>query len=133
MYLLDVDTGLLLGDEAGTTCPTVSSGSGSGPGCVVIGDVAANGRKNALQADPTAAGESGAVAVTKAYLGDIDGKYWRFNFTPTGVISANLMADTTQPIYASSALLFVGATDVYMFFATGSDLLASSTAARVAP
>jgi Tfp pilus tip-associated adhesin PilY1 len=127
MYLLDVDTGLLLGDEAGTTCPTVSSGSGSGSGCVAIGDVAANGRKNALQADPTAAGESGAVAVTKAYLGDIDGRYWRFNFTPTGLITVNLMADTGQPIYASSALLFVGATDVYMFFATGSDLLASST------
>ena len=127
MYLLDVDTGLLLGDEAGTTCPTVSSGSGSGSGCVLIGDVAANGRKNALQADPTAAGESGAVAVTKAYLGDIDGKYWRFNFTPAGVITANQMVDTGQPIYASSALLFVGATDVYMFFATGSDLLASST------
>ena len=28
-----------------------------------------------------------------------------------------------QPIYASSALLFVGSTDVYTFFATGSDLL----------
>ena len=48
----------------------------------------ANGRKNALQADPTAAGESGAVAVTKAYVGDIDGKYWRFNFTPAGMITA---------------------------------------------
>jgi hypothetical protein len=126
MYLLDVDTGLLLGNEMGTTCPTVSGGSGSGSGCVVIGDVAANGRKNALQADPTAAGESGAVAVTKAYLGDIDGKYWRFNFSPDGVITANQMVDTGQPIYASSALLFVGTTDVYMFFATGSDLLASS-------
>src|SRR5258706_15218935 len=37
------------------------------------------------------------------------------------------MVDTGQPIYASSALLFVGTVDVYMFFATGSDLLASST------
>jgi hypothetical protein len=33
------------------------------------------------------------------------------------------MADTAQPIYNSSALLFVGSADVYMFFATGSDLL----------
>ena len=31
-----------------------------------------------------------------------------------------------MPIYASSALLFIGSSDVYMFFATGSDLLASS-------
>ncbi|MFL6280507.1 MAG: hypothetical protein ACJ731_10380 [Vicinamibacterales bacterium] len=127
MYLLDVDTGLLLGNEAGSSCTQISSGSGSGVGCVIIGDVAANGRKNALQADPTAAGESGSVAVSKAYLGDIDGKYWRFSFTPDGTISANQMVDTGQPIYASSALLFVGTTDVYMFFATGSDLLASST------
>ncbi len=123
MYLLDVDTGLPLGNEAGATCPTISSGAGSGAGCVTIGDVAANGRKNALQADPTAAGESGGVAVTKAYLGDVDGKYWRFSFTPEGVISADLMVDTGVPIYASSALLFVGSQDVYMFFATGSDLL----------
>jgi hypothetical protein len=127
MYLLDVDTGLLLGNEAGATCPTISDGSGSGSGCVIIGDRSGDGRKNALQADPTAAGESGAVAVSKAYLGDIDGSYWRFNFTPEGVISANQMVYTGQPIYASSALLFVGTTDVFMFFATGSDLLASST------
>ena len=126
MYLLDVDTGLLLGDESGTSCTTISGGSGSGSGCVAIGDVAGNGRKNAIQADPTAAGESGSVAVSKAYVGDIDGKYWRFNFTPAGVITANQMVDTGVPIYASSALLFVGSTDVYMFFSTGSDLLASS-------
>ena len=126
MYLLDVDTGLPLGNASGATCPTISSGSGSGDGCAVIGDVAANGRKNGLQADPTAAGESGAVAVSKAYLGDLDGKYWRFNFTSAGAITVDQMVDTSQPIYASSALLFVGTTDVYMFFATGSDLLASS-------
>jgi hypothetical protein len=126
MYLLDVDTGLLLGDEAATTCSAVSSGSGSGLGCVSIGDRAGDGRKNALQADPTAAGESGSVAVSKAYIGDIDGTYWRFNFTPSGTITANQMVYTGQPVYASSALLFVGTTDVYMFFATGSDLLASN-------
>ena len=33
------------------------------------------------------------------------------------------MIDTAQPIYASSALLFVGSVDVYAFFATGSDIL----------
>lgn len=126
MYLLNIDTGLPLGNTTEATCPLVSSGSGSGLGCVTIGDVTGNGRKNALQADPTAAGESGSVAVTKAYLGDIDGQYWRFNFTPQGMITATQMVDTRQPIYASSALLFIGSVDVYMFFATGSDLLASS-------
>ncbi len=126
MYLLDVDTGLLLGNEGATSCAVVSSGSGSGAGCVIIGDRTGDGRKNALQADPTAAGESGSVAVSKAYLGDIDGSYWRFSFTPDGTITANQMVYTGQPVYASSALLFVGTTDVYMFFATGSDLLASN-------
>ena len=127
IYLLDVDTGQLLGNEAATTCPTISSGMGSGRGCVSIGDVAGNGRKNALQADPTAAANVGEFAVNKAYLGDLDGKYWRFNFTSAGVITASLMLDTLQPIYASSAPLFVGTTDIYMFFATGSDLLPAST------
>lgn len=126
MYLIDADTGLLLGNSSGSSCPVISSGSGSGTGCVMIGDVAGNGRKNAIQADPTAAGESGSVAVSKAYVGDIDGRYWRFNFDASGKITVNMMIDTDQPVYASSALLFIGTTDVYMFFATGSDLLSSS-------
>ena len=114
MYLLDANTGLPLGNSSGTTCTSIASGFGSGAGCVMIGDLAANGRKNALQADPTAAGESGSIAVSKAYLGDIDGRYWRFSFNPAGTITANLMVDTGQPIFASSALLFVGTVDVYM-------------------
>ena len=47
---------------SGATCPTIASGSGSGSGCVNIGDVS-NGRKNALQADPTAAGNNGSFVV----------------------------------------------------------------------
>jgi Tfp pilus tip-associated adhesin PilY1 len=115
-----------MGNTSGATCPAISDGSGSGSGCVIIGDVTGDGRKNAIQADPTAAGLSGSVAVTKAYVGDIDGNYWRFNFTSAGVISANLMKFTGAPIYASSALLFVGSRDTYMFFASGSDLLSSA-------
>ena len=120
LYLIDADTGQLIGNAG--TCGTISSGSGSSAGCASIGDVS-NGRKNALQADPTAAGEAGSVVVSKAYLGDTDGKYWRFDFTSGGTISAAEMIDTGQPIYASSALLFIGTAEVYMFFATGSDLL----------
>lgn len=126
MYLLNADTGELIGNPSGGSCPTISSGSGSGVGCVVVDDVAANGRKNALQADPTAAGANGTYTVSKAYIGDIDGRYWRFTFSDTGSLSVNLMADTGAPIYASSALLFVGSADIYMFFATGSDLLPSN-------
>ena len=126
VYLINPDTGKLLGNS--TSCPTVSDGSGSGTGCVSIGDANNPGgqRKNALQADPTAAGEALSHVVNKAYLGDVDGRYWRFRFTETGTITASVMRDTGQPIYASSALLFIGSSDVYMFFATGSDLLAST-------
>lgn len=115
MYLLDADTGTLIGNSSGSAC--------SGSGCLSVGEVSTNSRKNALQADPTAAGLSGSFTVNKAYLGDIDGRYWRFNFDDTGAITKTQMVDTSQPIYGSSALLFVGSADVYMFFATGSDLL----------
>jgi PilC-like protein with beta-propeller domain len=122
MYLLNAGTGALIGNSLGNTCTTISNGFGSGAGCVNVGEVA-NGRKNALQADPTAAGDSGSYVVNRAYLGDIDGRYWRFSLSASGTISAMTMIDTTMPIYASSALLFVGSVDVYAFFATGSDIL----------
>ena len=125
LYLIDADTGTLVGNGSGS-CTAISSGSGSSTGCAIIGDEAGNGRKNALQADPTAAGQASGVTVEKAYLGDVDGKYWRFNFNATGSITATQMVSTSQPIYASSALLFIGSADVYMFFATGSDLLPTS-------
>ena len=123
LYLLNADTGALIGNATGAAC--------SGTGCLLLGDVS-NGRKNALQADPTAAGDYASPVVKKAYIGDIDGKYWRFDFTSTGALTSNLMADTGQPIYASSALLFVGSTDVYMFFATGSDMLPATTSGGAA-
>ena len=120
MYLLDADTGKLIGNPSGSSC--------SGTGCVNVGDAnnAGGQRKNAIQADPTAAGDTGSYIVNKAYIGDLDGKYWRFNFADTGTVTKTQMVDTSQPIYGSSALLFVGSTDVYMFFSTGSDILPSS-------
>jgi hypothetical protein len=119
LFLIDVDTGVPIGN------PSSCSGAVSGTGCISVGEVASNGRKNGLQADPTAAGENGSHVVTKAYIGDIDGKYWRFKFDDTGLIERSEMTNTGAPIYASSALLFIGSSDVYMFFATGSDLLAA--------
>ena len=74
-------------------CTTISAGSGTGIGCANVGDVS-NGRKNALQTDPTAAGNVGSFVVNRAYMGDIDGKYWRFSFTSAGAISANWAYDT---------------------------------------
>jgi PilY1 beta-propeller domain len=119
MYLINADTGELIGNPSGSSC--------AGTGCISVGEIASNGRKNALQADPTAAGDNGSFVVNKAFLGDIDGRYWRFTFDDTGATTKTQMVDTTQPIYSSSALLFVGSTDVYMFFSTGSDLLPVTT------
>jgi len=82
-------------------------------------------RKNALQADR----RPQAIAVDSLCRKPISANRWKVlevQFHLAGTITANQMVDTGQPIYASSALLFVGTTDVYMFFATGSDLLASS-------
>jgi Tfp pilus tip-associated adhesin PilY1 len=119
LYLIDADTGSLIGNTSGAGC--------SGTGCLTVGEKAGNnGRKNALQADPTAAGESGSPTVSKAYLGDVDGRYWKFTLDSFGSISKSLMLDTLQPIYASSALLFIGSADVYALFSTGSDLLPSN-------
>jgi hypothetical protein len=126
LYLIDANSGTLIGNAAGSSCPTISSGSGSNQGCVNVGDVSGNGRKNTLQADPSAASDPGNYVVKKAYIGDSDGKYWKFNFDSAGTISAYEMVDTGAPIYASSALLAVGTADMYMFFATGSDMLAAS-------
>jgi Tfp pilus tip-associated adhesin PilY1 len=126
LYLINADTGKLIGNASGSSCPQISSGSGSGDGCASVGDVS-NGRKNTLQADPSAASDAGNFIVKKAYIGDSDGKYWRFNFTSGGTISAVEMANTGAPIYASSALLAVGSADLYMFFATGSDMLPADT------
>jgi hypothetical protein len=126
LYLIDAETGKLVGNASGASCPQISSGSGSGEGCVHVGDVA-NGRKNTLQADPSAASDNGHYVVKKAYLGDSDGKYWRFNFNSGGTITAAEMVNTGAPIYASSALLSVGSADMYMFFATGSDILPASS------
>ena len=126
LYLLDVSTGKPIGNASGATCATIAAGSGTSTGCAQVADVS-NGRKNALQSDPTAAGNIGSFVVNRAYMGDVDGKYRRFAFTSTGVISTNWSYDTGQPIYGSSALLFVGSTDIYAFFATGSDLLPVTT------
>jgi hypothetical protein len=120
-YLLDLATGTPLGNPNG---PCGSAGAGTG--CLDLGDVN-NGRRNALQADVTAAADAHSNVVTAAYAGDIDGRYRRFDLTSTGSLASILLHDAGQPIYSSSALLFVGTSQRYLFFSTGSDRLAAST------
>ena len=119
-YLIDLSTGRVLRDPS--TC-------GGSAACFDVGDLANPAWKNGLQADPTAGGATGDYVVTKAYLGDLDGRYWRFNFNQTGAITATPLISTGQPIYNSSALLMVGTTEQYVFFSTGSDTLPRVAAA----
>jgi Tfp pilus tip-associated adhesin PilY1 len=129
IYVLDVRTGLPIGNAAGG-CST----SASGTGCLDLGEVNGNGRKNALQADITAASNGNSPVVVKAYAGDVDGNYWRFSLASSGAISktaliaySNSGSGNNLPIYGSSALMTLGSSDQYIFFATGSDQLPVTT------
>ncbi len=103
--------------------------------CVVFGNCSQ--MKNALQSDPVATGPSESRYITKAYIGDLDGRVWRFNLSlnTSGVpaISGSpiKLFDTDasqhkQPIFASMASVNVGGSVDYLFFASGSDLLPST-------
>jgi hypothetical protein len=96
--------------------------------------------KNALQTDPVATGPADSRFISMVYIGDLDGRVWRFDFdldttttpaTPifkSGTNPTKLYEDTTnhQPIFSSMATVNVGGVHQYIFFGTGSDLLASN-------
>jgi Tfp pilus tip-associated adhesin PilY1 len=100
--------------------------------------------KNALHADPVATGPPDSRYITKVYIGDLDGRVWRFNIgTSSGapvftsylnLFNASLVnghgnakkANSTQPLFSSMATVTVGVTQQYIFFGTGSDLLPSN-------
>ena len=86
--------------------------------------------KNALQTDPVATGPPDSRYITKGYIGDLDGKLWRFDLgMVTGVPKIKTAptklydAGANQPLFASMATVNVGNTQQYIFYATGSDLL----------
>jgi Tfp pilus tip-associated adhesin PilY1 len=90
--------------------------------------------KNALQADPVATGPQNTRYITKSYIGDLDGRVWRFNLgldvsnTPRFTTAAVKLFDATNvhPIFASMASVNVGGSLDYLFFASGSDMLPSN-------
>ena len=90
--------------------------------------------KNALQADVVATGPPDSRYITKAYVGDLDGRIWRYDITlnagspkivatsPTKLYDAG----AAQPMFGSMASVTVGSTQQYLFQGTGSDLLPSN-------
>ena len=92
--------------------------------------------KNALQADPVASGPPDARFITKAYLGDLDGRIWRFDIgldaaqkpivkdlVKLYTVSTGSGTAAEHPLFASMATVNIGSTQQYMFVGTGSDLL----------
>jgi hypothetical protein len=128
-YVLDAATGVSLAAQdvgSDNKAENVDNCSTSNPKyCTEI--------KNALQADPVATGAADSRYITKAYIGDLDGKVWRFTIgldasdVPTLSAGTNLYSAGAagHPLFSSMAAVTVG-TQQYLFFGTGSDLLPST-------
>jgi hypothetical protein len=95
--------------------------------------------KNALQADPVATGPSDSRFITKTYVGDLDGRVWRFDIGLDAAsvpkikqlvqlfeVAKDAGKANEHPIFSSMATVNVGATQQYLFVGTGSDLLPSN-------
>jgi hypothetical protein len=127
-YLLKMSDGTLL-DSVNIGSDAVAENVDN---CAVANDC--RRMKNALQADPVATGPPNTRYITKAYIGDLDGRIWRFNLglgttgTPqfTSAPIKLFDATNTQPIFASMASVNVGGSQDYLFFASGSDALPSN-------
>lgn len=90
--------------------------------------------KNALQMDPSLVGSSPSNrTIDKIYIGDLDGRVWRMNFSLTSAGAAQLAtpaklydAGAANPLYSSMATASLNSAQTYLFFGTGSDLLPST-------
>lgn len=125
-YLLSVDDGTVFDSENVGSDGVAESVDN----CVTAGDCGKF--KNALQADVVATGPPDTRYITKAYVGDLDGNVWRFDVStvsgvPSVVAKTKLhAAGAAHPLFASMATVHIGATQSYVFFGTGSDLLPST-------
>ena len=128
-YILEAKTGTVLDskdvgdDNKGETVDDCSTALPKG--CTEI--------KNAIQADPVATGAVDSRFINKVFVGDLDGKVWRFTLgldnsdSPKILGSSNLYSagSADHPLFSSMAAVTVG-TQQYLFFGTGSDLLPSA-------
>jgi hypothetical protein len=127
-YLLDVEDGTVFDSRSvgsDSVAETVDS-------CAAANDCTR--MKNALQADPVATGPPDSRYITKAYLGDLDGRVWRFDFATDAGGNPTMSSNPTKlfengaahPLFASMAAVNVGSTQQYVFYGTGSDLMPSN-------
>jgi hypothetical protein len=129
-YVLDVATGNVLGNKDVGADGVAETNND----CRSVLDC--RKMKNALQMDPVATGPQDQRHVTMAYIGDLDGKVWRFAIGLSGgslTLSAPTQlysAGAEYPLFASMATVNVGGSNQYIFVGTGSDLLPSPDAAN---
>lgn len=89
--------------------------------------------KNALQMDASLTGPAGQHYVDRAYIGDLDGRFWRLAIgrSDAGAVSIAepvrlFDAGAAEPLYGSLAALSAAPDKTYLFLGTGSDLLPST-------
>jgi len=127
-YVIDVKTGAVLASKS-----VGSDGLAENvDSCAAVNNCMR--MKNALQADVVATGPPDSRYITKAYVGDLDGRIWRYDITlnagsPQIVATSPIKlydAGAAQPMFGSMASVTVGSTQQYLFQGTGSDLLPSN-------
>jgi hypothetical protein len=129
-YVMDVETGEVFDSVAvgsDGVAETVDN-------CVTANDCTK--MKNALQADPVGTGPPNSRYITMTYVGDLDGRLWRFDLGMNSTTSKPFIkakpgvklwdGGSAHPLFSSMATVNVGSTQQYIFFGTGSDLLASN-------
>ena len=118
------------GVRAGTTFYLLDAATGSVHDSYDVGDDTGKDHfKNSLQGDPTATGPANSRFVTQVFAADTEGILWRFNMSTSGGVASLAVpiesydAQEEHPVFASLALLNLGGTTQYVFFATGIDIM----------
>ncbi|MBI4265787.1 MAG: hypothetical protein HY657_15535 [Acidobacteria bacterium] len=133
-YLIDAETGEVLASRDVGRDSNAESGTAA-DNCAAANDCTK--LKNALQADPVATGPSDSRFITKAYLGDLDGRIWRFDISLDVALAPQLAvpvklydAGAAHPLFSSMATVNVGTTQQYLFQGTGSEFLPSNNVSQ---
>lgn len=116
--------------RAGTTFYVLDAATGRLLASHDVGDDSnRDSLKNALVADPSTAGASESRFMDRAYIGDLEGKLWRYRLSNSSgtvrLTSQTRIYDAAEwnPFYQSMAVMPDGAGGHYIFAATGSDVL----------
>jgi hypothetical protein len=121
-HLISVDDGSVFDSEN-----VGSDGLAVRDNCVAANDW----ESSRTRSRPTSRHGPPETRYTKA-VGDLDGNVWRFDIsTQSGVPAVTAKtnmhsAGAAHPLFASMATVHIGATQSYVFFGTGSDLLPST-------